>query len=295
MQLGVPPSLTLFGFAVQSLTLPLTLVAILSGALFVSVTPAHTTSLDWLLTLIRFRTSDRRLEHDEAKTHTHVERVHLDRNAIERPDGAVVGMLQIEPPSLALATDSEWAETSDAFRDLLDTTVEFPIQIHSATRPFPVETYLDRYERRRHDPDVEANPRLAALIDGYLDWYRESLAERQMTIREHYVVVPVTPAEVQFDREGVLVALADVPLVGLIVRAWFAPEHRMQQAALFDALDERLRRLEAALRGIDGCSAWRLDGSEATRVVTTFWNGTDPEYGDLTAALRTRPLGVPRR
>jgi len=44
-----------------------------------------------------------------------------------------------------------------------------------------------------------------------------------MTIRDHYIVVPVTPAEVQFERESVTQQLAKLPVVGLLVQAWFAP------------------------------------------------------------------------
>lgn len=294
-QTVLSPSLEVFGYPVQSAALPLTLGAVAVGVLLVAVTPAHTTSLEWLFTIFGYQTSEHRLEHDEAARHTGVERVHVDRGAIERTDGALVGMVRVDPPSMALATDAEWTQTAEAFQDVLNTTVEFPIQIHSATRPFPVENHLAHYERRREDPDVRSNPRLRALIDNYLAWYRESLDERRMTIREHYVVVPVTPAEIQFEREGVLATLAGVPLLGTFVRAWFRPERPAQQQALFTTLDERLRRIEGALRGVDGCEAWQVDAPDAAQVVATFWKGSEAEYGDPTSALRTRPIGGQRR
>jgi len=44
----------------------------------------------------------------------------------------------------------------------------FPIQVYTTTEPFPVESYLDQFESRRTDPDVQSNPRLARLLDEYV-------------------------------------------------------------------------------------------------------------------------------
>jgi hypothetical protein len=196
---------------------------------------------------------------------------------------------------MALATDAEWAAKADAFREFCNTAVEFPIQLYSTTQAFPVEEYLARYEARLDDPDVKANPRLAALIEEYLAWYATDLDDRRMTIRDHYVIVSVTPAEVQFDREGLVRKLAAIPVLGLFVRAWLAPRLDEQRVAMFEALAERLHRIETGLRGIDGCSARRVDVGEATRLVAEFWAGEPREYGDLSRVVRTRPVVGGRR
>ncbi len=289
-QVVLPPGLTVAGYPLATLTLPLAGAAIALGALFVYLTPDYTTSADWLATFVGFHRSAKRLAHEAARPYTQLERAHPDRDAIERADGALLGVVQVDPPAMALATDAEWAAKAEAFRDFLNTAVEFPIQLYSTTQRFPVEAYLDRYESRLSDPDVEANPRLAALIERYVDWYAGELAERRMTIRDHYVVVPVTPAEVQFERESLTRKLARLPLLGALLSAWLAPDAAEQRAAMFDALDERLRRVELGLREIDGCAAHRVSAGEATRLVAEFWAGEPLEYGDLRRVLRTRPL-----
>lgn len=114
-QVAVPSSLTVGSFRVQALTLPLAGVAILVGALFVYLTPSYTTALDWLSTFLSFQRQSDELSHEDAKEYTHLERVHPDRDAIERTDGALVGMAQVDPPTMALATDDEWAETAESF------------------------------------------------------------------------------------------------------------------------------------------------------------------------------------
>lgn len=289
-QIILPSSTLVAGYSLQWLTMPLAGVAICCGAIFVYLTPAYTTSLDWVATFIGFHRSTHELDHDAAKQYTQLERVSVEEGAIERTDGAFIGMVQVDPPSMALATDAEWARKAESFRDFCNTAVEFPIQIYSTTQPFPADEYLARYERRLEDRDVKANPRLAALLENYIEWYRTDLDERRMTIRDHYVVVAVRPQDVRFERESLSQKLAALPILGLFVQAWFAPREVEARAAMFDALDERLRRVEAGLREIEGCDARRVAVDDATQLVAEFWAGESRADGDFSQALRTRPL-----
>lgn len=289
-QVVLPSSATMAGARLQAFTLPLAGVAIAVGVLFVYVTPPYTTSVAWLGTFVWFHRHPSKIAHEDAKQYTGLERVYPDRGAIERTDGALVGLVQVTPPTMALATDAEWAAKAEAFQTFCNTAVEFPIQIYSTTQPFPADEYLARYESRLEDPDVKATPRLAALLEHYIAWYAADLDERRMTIRDHYVVVPVTPAEVQFEHESLTQEFAGIPVVGLFVQAWLAPRIEAQRAALFDALDDRLRQIEAGVREIDGCHARRVEATEATRLVGEFWAGEPREYNSLRRVLRTRPL-----
>ena len=289
-QLVVPSSTRVAGYTIQTLLLPVAAVAACLGAVFVYVTPAYTSSLDWLVTMVRFHTTATEEPHSEALEHHQLERVYPTYDAIERRDGAVIGLVRVSPPSMALATDEEWGAMADGFQDFLNTTVTFPIQIYSTTQPFPVETYLDHYRDRLDDPDVKANPQLRTLIERYIDWYERDLAARQMTIRDHYVIVTVTPEEVQFERESVLAKVGDVPLLGVFVRAVTAPPLAVQRRELFNELDERLSRVQSGLRDLDGCEARIVDASDATQLIGEFWAGQTLEYGDFERTLRTRPL-----
>ena len=111
-----------------------------------------------------------------------------------------------------------------------------------------------------------------------------------MTIRDHYVVVPVTPREVRFERDGLAAKLADLPILGMLVRIATSPPKTEERAAIADELDERLRRVERGLRGIEDVGASRLDAEELTRVVGEFWAGEDLEHGDLSHRIRTTPI-----
>lgn len=289
-QVLLPSSMTVLGYSVQAFTIPIAGLAIVIGGVFVYLTPRYTTSADWLGAFLSFLVRSTEVDHATARTYSQVERIHPDRGAIERTDGALIGMVQVEPPTMALATTEEWKRTAESFQDFLNTTIEFPVQLYSTTSEFPVDAYLERYESRLDDPDVDANPQLAALIEHYVDWYGSELERRQMTIRDHYVVVPVTPGEVQFDAGSVTHQLAELPYVGIFVMALFGPSLQAEREAMFEALDERLRRVETGLRDVRGCTANRVPVKEATLRIADFWAGESVEYGNLEQVLRTTAL-----
>lgn len=283
------------GYSIQTLTLPIAGVAILFGTILVSLTPNYSSSIDWLQMVLSFHSNETEHEHDETSAYTQVERVHPDHEAIERTDGTLVGLVQVEPPNMALATGDEWARKADAFEDFLNTVVEFPIQIYSTTQDFPVEDYLGHYEARLQDADVKANPQLRALIENYIEWYETDLEQRQMTIRDHYVIVTVAPDEVQFEHDSVIWNLAKFPVVGTLVRAWLAPSVSEQREAMFGTLSQRRSRVERGLREIEGCSTHSIPVSEAVELVASFWAGEQVSYGDTEQALRSRPMVATER
>lgn len=283
------PSLTVAGYSVQALTLPLALAAMAVGALFVSLTPAYASSLTWLESFLSFHHSAPDVNHTQAASHTRIERVHPDHAAIERPDGTLVGAVQVEPAAMALATTEQWRQTAHAFTDVLNTTIEFPVQLYSTTRSFPVDEYLETYEARLDDPDVQANETLQQLIESYTEWYREDFERRETTIRDHYVIVPVRPESVRHTEASVTQRLAAIPVLGVVVDAVTAAPVAAERAAMASELDDRVRSLERGLRELDGCMATRIPAPELTDLVTDYW-ATHDAARDTAAALRTTPL-----
>lgn len=288
-QLVIGPGTGLAGVSSQMVALLATAIAITIGVLLVSLTPRYTSSAAWLRAFFRYCRRPTRLDHQSAMTVTQVERVHPVDGAIERSDGALLGMVEVKPPAMALATEAQWAAKADAFEDFLNTVVEFPIQLYATTHRFPVEAYLERFESRLEDPDVKANRRLGMLIERYVEWYADELESRRMTIREHYVVVVVKPSEVRFELGGAVGRIAAVPVVGTVVEVLAGLPADRRRAAMVEALTERLRRVETGLRKIDGCSSQRVDAPEAARLIAEFWSGEPREYGDLDRVFRRRP------
>ena len=290
LQILLPPSLQIAGYSPQALTLPLAGIGIAFGVVFVYLTPSYTTSLEWFATFAGFHRHSKQVPHDTAKEYTQIERVHSDHRAIERTDGTFLAYVQVQPPAMALATDEEWAEKAHSFRDFCNTAIQFPVQIYSTTQPFPVEEYLKRYTDRLNDADVAENPRLARLIEEYTAWYTRDLDERRMTIRDHYVVVSVSPRDVRFERESIAQKLAVIPVLGILIQARFGPNPEKQREAMFDALDERVRQIETGLREIEGCHARRIDAEAAVDVIGEYWMGETRDLGDIEKKLRRMPL-----
>lgn len=289
-QMLLNPATVVAGYSLQVLSLPAGGVAVGLGALFVYLTPAYTSSFEWVAAIVTYWRRDRDIGFLAARTVPRVERIHPHEGAVERADGALLGVIEIEPPVMALATEVEWTDAATSFADVIETVVTFPVQLFATTRRFPVERYLARYEARLDDADVRANPRLAELITRYVEWYAEELTSRRMTIREHYVIVPVTPAEVRFDHGSLVDQLARLPIVGFVVGVWFGRSVPERHAAMVRELDERLGRLEVAFRDVQGCAAHRIEAHEAVGLISAFWSGEDLPAGALQKVLRTRPV-----
>lgn len=270
-QVLLPGSWGVAGITVDLLTIPLAILALGGGAALVAMAPAHTSSLDWLLAFLAFHRRTPHLTADEATTHTHVAECWPAEDALIRDDGAVVGAIQVDPPSMALATDDDWERTARAFEDVVNTTVTFPIQIYSTTRPFSAAEFLQPYRERLAALDGDERPALQSLIESYIEWYRDDIERREMSIRDHYVIVAVRPREIRFEREGVADRLAQLPGIGHLARALTAPPRARERAALAAELDERCHRLEQALRTIDGVDTSRVEGADVASLVAEYW------------------------
>lgn len=286
------PSLTLGGYGLDSLVLPLAGVGVLVGSVFVVLTPGYTSSLGWLAAALGYHRRESTHEHASAREQTRYERVHADQNAIERADGTLVAPIEVSAPMLALATPGEWQQHAESFAEFCNTTLEFPLQIYSTTRDVPVEEYLGHYEDRLSDPDVSGNPRLEALIREYIEWYETELASREMTIREHYAIVTLHPRDLSMNggRDSPLARLSRLPVLGVFARALGG---QPSNQAAFDVLEERARAVAVGLRDIEGCHTTRVDAEDALSVLADYWRTQTPD--NLSPHLREADLITPRQ
>lgn len=83
-QVVLPKSLEIADIPVTTLTIPVAALAIGVDALFVCLTPAYTTSINWLEQLVVFHRSETDLGHEEAKEYTQVERILPQRDHADR-------------------------------------------------------------------------------------------------------------------------------------------------------------------------------------------------------------------
>ncbi|MFP4174925.1 MAG: VirB4 family type IV secretion system protein, partial [Halobacteriales archaeon] len=307
----LPPSLRYVGYV-------LAVIGLVVGAVAVYAAPDYLTASEWVSTYVHHLRRPKEVTHvrydfDSAREQrdfpesrfyeleertqelTDIERVHTDRDAVERRDGAYVGAVRVEPANMALATDRRWRDNVAAFADFFNNSVEWPLQLYSTTTEFPVDDYLRRRERRLDDNDVSGNPVFRRLIEEWLDWYPRELEARGTNIREHYVVVPVRRDEVTGadGGDGFLAALANLPVVGGVFGLFSSgdgmTEDEVRERALGE-LDERLRMVEnEGIQNLDGCRAHRVDSDELVRILAEFWEG-ESAYNVGAGGVRQNPV-----
>ncbi|MFB6254779.1 MAG: hypothetical protein ABEI06_09220 [Halobacteriaceae archaeon] len=286
----VPSSMAIRGYHVQELGLPLAGIGILCGIILVILTPQYRKTKEWVASQLAFVTSSSTHGFIEAQSFTQVKSIHPEHDIIERTDGSLVGLLEIDPPAMALATEDEWEKKAAAFEDVLNTVIEFPVQIYSTTESFPTDEYLQQYESRLGDADVKRNPALQKLLNGYIDWYRDELSRRQMAIRDHYVIVTVTPADIQSNQSRLISFLQSLPGVGTLFGLFAMESEVEQRAEMLTILETRLRNLNNGLREIPDTEVSRVSANQGMKIIAEFWNGNEQEYRDMEKVLRTNPI-----
>jgi len=308
----LPARYRFIGYAVS-------IAGLLVGALAIYATPDHMKASEWVKTYFHYLRRPREVEHvrynfgsvreqtdfpesrfyelsERTQELTDVERIHKERDAVERSDGAFVGAVRVEPANMALATDRKWEENVSAFADFFNNSVEWPVQMYSTTSKFPIKKYLRRRERRLDDDDVVGNPIFRRIIEEWLDWYPRELETRGTNLREHYIIVPVRRQDVteDTDTEGVTDALSDVPVVGSFVDALSSdgmlPEEEIEARALGE-LDERLSMVKnEGIQKLDGCRAHRVEAAGLVSILSEFWEGERAEYANAAALVRENPV-----
>lgn len=290
IQSVVPAGGSFLGVGSESLIFLGGCIGLFIGSLIVAVTPTYSTSLDWLRSIWAFLSGKRKRDHHQARELSQVRQVDRKLDVIERTDGAFIGMVRVVPVSMALETTEGWERKSAQFTDFLNATVDFPIQIYSTTRSFPIEDCLAHYESRLQDDDVQQNPQLTRLIQQYSDWIASDLRHAPPTIRDHYVVVTVSPSETVFEPDSLGERLARLPIVGPLVATVFGESMVARRGVMASVLEKRLQSVEAGLRDMEGCTASQLSAVEAARVIGRYWSGEDIEGLPLDSALRARAI-----
>lgn len=278
-----------FGLELRRLAIPLVVAAMGVGLVIVHLTPHHMDSLEWIASVLTFVRRRRRRIPGRDPRAIGVRRIHRQRDAVERTDGGLVGIVQVDHSSMALADGDDWRRATSSFADFLITTVEFPIQLYSTTRNVDADVHLAPYEDRLADPDLRDNQRLQSLIEGYCRWYRRSVTDRQTIVRYHYVVISVVPGEIDLRQRRVSGSwsLPGIDHLRKLVGATRAADRKSRQ---FRTLDRRCQKVSDGVDKVHGCVGTRLDAVEVTRLLRGFWTGRRGEDSDLDQVLHTPPL-----
>lgn len=232
---------------------------------------------------------------------TDVDRFHITHRAGERTDGYLFGAVQVHPANMALATQADWEQAVRRFGDIVN-GIEFPFQIYSTVTPVDPERITSGYRERFNHGGDELPEEFRALVQAYTEKLPREFARRGTSIREFYIIVPISVLDVQRDttpvnEAGVLAKLEDLSYIGGFVTTLRARRTEASPAELeakqVAELDHRLATIEEEIARLDGCSTTRLSTSELAALLKDFWEPASWTDDDPTPTPRSTPVVVP--
>jgi hypothetical protein len=310
----------------NALILPLTLLGGLLGVAIVFAAPSHLPATAWLTDIYRYyllrprRTyaapreteglapgATTRTEGGLAAYHpfsvdertqdlTNVERAWPGAGAIERTDGAVVGMLEVDPANMDFAMSDDWAQLQAVGEEFANNDLDFPLTVHATTRRFPVDRLLDTIADRLDDEDVTNAPVFRSLLEEYRQTRPTEIAGTQQL--RYFLGVTVYPADVHQRNQAEpspLERLRRVPGLGVVLAPFVSRRAQLTaaelRAKLFEELDRRCRTLDTALvTKASGWSARHVSTTELFVLTMEFWNGEAHDFGGDDGIVRSGPV-----
>lgn len=336
--LGFPIAALLIGglTGIDAIVLPLVLGGLTVGVATVYAAPNHLSASDWLGDIWRYYTrrprwtfsapdDDSHLRARAAKRTdgglvqygpftpeertqdlTNIERAWPGAGAVERSDGGMVAMMELDPANMDFAMSGDWADLQATGEEFVNDELDFPLTFHATTRPFPADRLTAQIEERLEDDDVSENPIFEELLEEYRISRPDDLDGTQQL--RYYLAVEVHPFEVYNEdraERSPAEKLTQLPLLGIFITPFVTRREQLTEAEvrakMFDTLDTRCRTLETEfVSKANGWSARRLETVELFMLAMEFWSDDHLEYGDEDSTIRTVPAvghdpGVSRR
>ncbi len=317
---------------IDALTLPLIMIGIAVGVAVVYASPPHLPTTTWLSDSARYYFLRPRMTYNvprsvrsdlDAKATmntsggvvqytpfrpdertqdlTQIKRAWPGARTIERTDGSMVTMLEVDPGNMDFAMSDDWANIQSLGESFANNDLDFPLTVYTTTRSFPVEKLTTQIDKRLGDRDVSESPVFRRLLEEYRQERPKELKDTQSI--QYYLGVEVAPIEVyQHTRAepSPLERLTTFPLIGLLFIPFVTRREQLTEAQLraqlFEELEARCRTVQTELVGkAHGWSSQRLSTVELFVLSMDFWNGEEHQYGDQRNVIRSQPAINHRR
>jgi hypothetical protein len=262
-------------------------LAILLGCLFVTgvvvyLCPDDRTPIGWIRAMVRFQQSPKRLTRhsDSSRTRTQsmvgIKRVLPISGAVERPDGTLVSLVEVEGKDMALPEEQAWETAGKGFEDLAD-SLDGPFEVFSPARRVDPGRLAKGYVGREYDEDVRNSETLSALVETYQNDLRDEFDRRGTAVRRFYVVVSVSEREVRREDHGLFAGFAEFPYVGGLIRRFGLARREASDAEIEtrqkSILSARERAVENAVSSIEGCTTRDVDAEHYAAILQEYWTG----------------------
>lgn len=204
---------------------------------------------------------------------TPLERIHVDDHVMERHDGSYVAALRVSGVNMAMESGESRSATVDEFAGFLNDN-EFPMQIYVTTEQYGFEEHANQYEERIYDSDIRKRPILEQLLADYTNTALRQATTQGIRTRQYYVIIPVSPDDVESMRSETSVSdnLAELPVLNRFMQGDQTTEAEKHRERL-DEADRRVRYIGGGIGGITGLSATRVSAGELALLGSEFWSG----------------------
>ena len=296
----------------------LTAATTMLGIMYVVSAPSYINSWQWTSTLYAyFRKPNRYASTEEAAEYvndaafsttkqtqelTNIKRFHPSKDVIEREDGSLVAIVEVNPPHRDFATDSDWFSTARSIAEWYNNAVNFEFQLYATTQPFPIETHLDTLENRLDDPDVLGNENLQLLIQERLEEKRSAYEDAGTEVAHFYLITAINETEVRAVSEtdqSPLERLESIPIVDIFVNAYryyyggqadqSDVETRLEMSR---KLQNRVMTVMSLSERLEDANLHRLRISDIVALQRQFWRPSEKDASSETMQPRSQPASV---
>lgn len=302
-----PQSLAGAGFAVS-------IGLAVAGLLLLFVKPNHLTLSQWASMIIKHKRRNKDIRKnfdrsdgvkvnsdDDTRAKIGVEKIYPEHNAIEKPLGELVGLVEIDGLNLYNATQSEISNHIAQYTNFVNTQVEDDFQLYLPMRQYdPTEKVKRLEDRLNNEAKVANTPFLREYAQDRILWL-SFMADKAYT-REYYAIIETTESEVVSENtlEASMVAnfFSNFGAFGeLLGDIWLGATGgatgRMSKKEIKSRqLKEHQRKLDQFKQGFEqgtGSGTAIVSGDELGVILKEFWEGIDVRENEKENFVRRNP------
>lgn len=197
-----------------------------------------------------------------------------EQGHLRMADGRYVAPVPISPRTTALLDQRQRNDLAAALSSAIDEQLtDIPFRFFATTRETDVDDVAERYETQAIDPETPTAQQ-RVLLD-VADWLREADAPNwDARAWRHYVFVEADESAVAGVAEPSLWAILNP----------FSDADEIPDAAVRDALSERVEQVQGAIGSVPGLEADTPTPVESVSVARRFWGRDDRLSEALTSA-----------
>lgn len=305
--------------ALEPYTMTISIVIAAIGSIFLVVKPNYMTVKEWVQTWKDFRSREKDLQKnltsedggpiesidavpdDDTRQLTKVEKVYPNRDIIELEDGTMIAVLEFTGSNLDMASQENVLSVVEQYSRAVSSQLQHDIQFYLPMRPISMESTIETYQEQKKNVGTEQtieNQFMDAYLDDRVNWVA-SLGESSF-IREQYVIVPVSRAEVYRQKmAGQQSGLEKLPggdilediRIGLTGDAAMESKQEMRRKQLRE-LENRAENIGGILSKGPGNSFRMVQSKKSIALLKEFWEGERMLADEMDALSSEYPFSV---